>query len=144
MKKGIQLIIFAVLLVIVIFVWTSLGKPKRSKATEISPGSEGMTSQVQGASFWGNKSVKKRKVSEFKLWGRSPFNLPRGVNTLSGLNLMGIIWDDISPQAIINDTVVGISDSIEGSKVIDIKRDRVILSDGKSTVELRLWEEKEE
>ena len=143
MKKSTQLIILAVLLVVVIFVWSSLGKARRTTKAAVYEAGIESTKDASGFSFWGKKSLKKRKSSEFKEWGRNPFLLSERVMALSGFNLMGILWDEASPTAIINDTVVGINDSIEGSRVVDIKKDRVILTDGKNTVELRLWEEKE-
>jgi hypothetical protein len=147
MKKNIQIIALVVLAVIMVLVWSvSLKKVKRARGTNKYQAA--LTSQEisggQDFPFWGKKSAKKKPKSAFGQWGRNPFTLAKGVTALSGVNLMGILWDSKSPQAIINDAVVGINDTIEGNKVLDIQRDRVIIYNGKETLELRLWEENQQ
>ncbi len=72
-------------------------------------------------------------------WGRSPFALVAGTERgASGFNLTGILWDPKTPQAIINDTVVGVGDRISGQTVIAIESDKVILNDGIQSHELRM------
>lgn len=41
------------------------------------------------------------------------------------LEISGIVWNTKNPQAIINDQVVVIGDTIENSKVVDIRKDGV-------------------
>ena len=52
--------------------------------------------------------------------------------------LTGILWDKDNPLAIIDDNVVKIGERVGNKTVIDIKRDRVILSDGETPSEVRL------
>jgi len=54
------------------------------------------------------------------------------------LRLTGILWDPSDPKAIIDDYVYGLGDDLEGAKIIEIRHDRVILSDGTNNFELRL------
>jgi Tfp pilus assembly PilM family ATPase len=54
--------------------------------------------------------------------------------------LTGIFWEEKNPLAIINGKVVGLGQPVADKKVVGIKRDRVILSDGQSTVEIKLKE----
>jgi len=56
----------------------------------------------------------------------------------SGIYLNGILWDETSPLAIINDEVVKIGDRVGEYAVVKIKKDSVILSNGSSELELRL------
>ncbi len=47
-------------------------------------------------------------------WGRCPF-CAKGYSAaqeVSGLALSGIVWDPVSPQAIVNDAIVGVGDRI--------------------------------
>jgi len=59
----------------------------------------------------------------------------------TGLN--GILWDSRQPLAIINNKVVKKGDKIAGNVVVNIKEDRVILSDGSNLFELRIEKEEE-
>lgn len=43
------------------------------------------------------------------------------------LNLNGLVWGGSKPQAIINNTVVGKGDKIQGVEVVDIKKDGIVL-----------------
>ena len=81
--------------------------------------------------------------SDYPSWGRSPF-LPKGASTSTGgkLILDGIAWDKKSPRAVINDRIVEVGDEIGGMSVVEIKKDRVILNDGKTNIELRLGRRK--
>ncbi|MFC1646610.1 hypothetical protein ACFL2Y_05500 [Candidatus Omnitrophota bacterium] len=81
-------------------------------------------------------AARRVKRSDYDSWGRSPFTLKKVVDKTIRLN--GIVWDEHIPKAIINDYIVGIGDTIGENTVVDIKQDRVILSDGTRTFELRL------
>ena len=76
------------------------------------------------------------KKTKFTKWARDPFLLKGTASSASGLT--GIIWDEKSPKALIDDDIVGIGDKWGGNTVIDIKQDRVILNDGTKDFELRL------
>ncbi len=56
----------------------------------------------------------------------------------SGVDLTGILWDKDKPLAIIDGAVVKKGARIGNKTIIDIKRDRVILSDGAVLSELKL------
>jgi len=73
--------------------------------------------------------------------GRDPFVYRPMITrqeTGSGFRITGILWDENSPQAIINGKVVSIGDKVGANMVIDIKQDGVILNDGFSDFELKL------
>jgi len=65
---------------------------------------------------------------------KDPFAPPKinvvedtGADVLSVIRLEGIIWDEDSPIAVINGKVVGVSDEVNGAKIIQIKQNEVIL-----------------
>ncbi|MFA6217741.1 MAG: hypothetical protein WDL87_08855 [Candidatus Omnitrophota bacterium] len=78
-----------------------------------------------------DRRAKKTGFSSFK---RNIFSFNSG--GLSGLT--GIIWDEKSPRAIIDDVVVGIGERVGGNTVVEIQKDMVILNDGATNSELRL------
>jgi len=70
-------------------------------------------------------------------WSRDPF-LRGGGQVSTGLNLSGIIWDHVRPMAMINGTPVTVGEEVEGFRVVDIQSDRVTLTDGTTTHQLRV------
>ena len=84
------------------------------------------------------KRVAKRTT--FDSWGRDPFSIRSSVSgrTSSGFNLGGIIWLAEGWKAIVDDAIIKIGDTIGGKKVVDIKKDKVILNDGTKNSELKL------
>lgn len=81
--------------------------------------------------------------STFAFWGRSPF-LPKesAIESSTVLVLNGIAWDEKTPQAIINDRIVGVGDEISGKRVVAIHPVSVVLNDGFEDFELKLGHEK--
>lgn len=79
------------------------------------------------------------KKTEYVFWKRNPFSpFKVSVRTRSVLELNGIMWDVKKPQAIINNRIVEIGDSVAGNTVVDIGEDKVILNNGLDDFELRL------
>lgn len=79
------------------------------------------------------------KRSDYITWGRNPFApVEASVRVVTKLTLNGIMWDEERPLAIINDNVVGIGGKVGENRVVDIKKDSVILNDGTGNFELRL------
>ncbi|MEA3560717.1 MAG: hypothetical protein U9R31_02995 [Candidatus Omnitrophota bacterium] len=142
MVKNKKLIILAVLLVVVIFVWV--------RAFVSSPGKKQDRTAVGTAdSSSGNKisedfliqEVPERVWAEsaYPSWDRDPFILPKTPVDISvELKLNGIMWGRDNPLAIINGKVLKTMDKIGTNTVIDIKQDRVILSDDNREFELKL------
>lgn len=80
-------------------------------------------------------------------WGESPFLSGRNASSGDGgtvgspsgerrYELNGILWDPQRPSAIINNQVVSVGDRLRGWQVMEIRKDRVVLSDGATTREL--------
>ncbi len=139
MGKNIRIIVLVFLVVIMFFVWNSFFKKLRrvkrySKAATVYKEED----VSRTFTFWANKEIKKRSYSKFKEEGRNPFTLAKGITAMKGLDLMGILWDVESPQAIINGEIVGVGDMIKGNEVIAILKDRVILKNDEKKFELEL------
>lgn len=83
------------------------------------------------------------KKSQFGSWGRNPF-VPEGttMQAAARLFLNGIVWDEKSPQAIINDRIVRVGDSVGDRQVVAIGQTSVILKEGDQELELRLGQGK--
>ena len=75
--------------------------------------------------------------TDFVSWDRNPFS-PAPLKPSGELTLNGISWDKDHPVAIINGAIRGIGDKVGGKRIVDIKEDRVILTDGTHDSELRL------
>ncbi|MBI3318819.1 MAG: hypothetical protein HYZ90_06755 [Candidatus Omnitrophica bacterium] len=75
-------------------------------------------------------------------WGGNPFDLERRtvappVSPVGGEEpshvASGILWDPKSPSAIVDNRVVSAGDSVGRWQVVEIQKDKVVLSDGVST-----------
>ncbi len=85
--------------------------------------------------------LKKQEEESAKLeLKRDPFTaapiVPRQKSP-SAPRLNGILWGKASPMAIVDNIVVKIGDRVGNKVVVDIKQDKVILSDGAERIELR-------
>ena len=86
------------------------------------------------------------KPSEAQAWGESPFLAERGGpkpavtgEAASGepvFVLKGILWDARSPSAIVNDHVVSPGDRLGRWHVVEIQKNKVVLSDDTTTQEI--------
>ena len=98
-----------------------------------------------GAPLFDNlKNKKNKKRTAYKDWGKNPFSVSKAaiasVAGPQGTRLGGIIYDANDVCALINDELVHKGDSVDGKKVVEIHRDRVVLNDGIKDIELRLEE----
>lgn len=82
------------------------------------------------------RNPRRAKRTKFTTWSRNPFLQKRDSGGSSGLT--GILWDEKTPKAIINEAVVSIGNKIGEITVIDIKKDHVILNDGTKDYEVKL------
>ncbi len=81
-----------------------------------------------------------RLKSSYSSWARNPF-IPGDLADTSGrLIVKGIVWgdDEVGTFAIINDKIVKKGDEIGGKRVVEIKKDKVIINDGQNNFELKL------
>lgn len=132
-KKRIEIIITSGLILIFILVLMKNVKVFKKKPSSI------MQAEQQSL----DRQEMPKQQEEKLEWGRDPFSGKVYYSgTVSGdtgeLSLNGIIWDEKSPVAMINDRIVKVGDRVGVNTIIDIKKDRVILSNGIKTFELRL------
>jgi len=78
-----------------------------------------------------------RERAKLLAWGRDPF-LRGSIDSMSGLNLSGIIWDKASPVALINGMPLTVGEEIDGFRIVEILPDRVTITDGTTTHHLRI------
>ena len=84
--------------------------------------------------------VKSSPESEFKDWGRDPFNQTAIAPSpeVDPFPLKGIFWDEDRPSALIGETVVYVGDRINNFTVTNIQPDMVVISDGHKVIKLQL------
>jgi len=80
-------------------------------------------------------------------WGENPFLGDRAGRAASapaalpasaeGYVLNGILWDAQAPSAVVNGRLVTVGDVLDGWEVTEIRKDRVILSNGSVTRTLK-------
>ena len=71
-------------------------------------------------------------------WARDPFVRGGSLGHMSGLSLTGIMWDSAQPIAIINGQMMRVGDGLEGYRIEAITQDRVSVTDGTETFQLRI------
>jgi hypothetical protein len=147
-KDLIQLGITGVLVVVLILAMSNASKKaqlRKSKNALTKPVSlsavavNQVKSQPDSGNLY-NSLEQQAKSIELK---RDPFTAAPIVSEKilqAGVDLTGILWDKDKPLAIIDGNIVKKGANIGSKTVIDIKKDRVILSDGKELTELRLEE----
>lgn len=79
---------------------------------------------------------RKQARTSFLSWERNPFIPVK--DAAESLILEGIIWNEQVPKAIISGEIVAVGDFVEGSKIIAIEKDKVILGEGEKQFELNL------
>ena len=77
-----------------------------------------------------------RELNARLSWARDPFLSGAAGGQAIGFTLSGILWDTDTPMAIINGQMLRPGEEFEGYEVIEIKPDRVSISDGTETFQL--------
>jgi hypothetical protein len=138
-KDKIQITVTGALVIVLVFV---VGNGFRKRPAKSSPVAVPKYPQVtppasiqaqSPATFL--KLKEEARTLEFK---RDPFLKQAAVSSVrGGPSLSGIAWDEEDPTAIINGRIARRGDNVDGYVVVDIKKDRVILSDGTQDLELK-------
>lgn len=85
------------------------------------------------------ETVKERKTSSYKDWGRDPFAVGSAAAELSGdLVLTGILWEEGKPYCIINGRIAKVGHEIAGCKILKIEKDNVTVRVGDEIRVLRI------
>lgn len=103
------------------------GSPEAVTTQSTKPGASNLLAPLE-------RSARK---SSYLGWGRNPFSLSE-VATVEKPVLNGIVWDQKSPQAIINNQILQKGDRIGRFTITDIQSTSVILTDDTHILELRL------
>lgn len=76
-------------------------------------------------------------------WSREQINFfksqtPREAsNSIAGLTLTGILWDDKKPLAVINNAIVGKGDTINDTTILEVRRELVTIE--QAGIRYTLW-----
>ena len=130
-KNKRNLVVLGAVLLVVIWAWSPGTARKKGNHTSFPepPASD---------------NIPRRVKSSFAEWGRNPFMLPGELSeSLRGLMLDGIVWDDEKPYAIINNRVLGIGDAIGKSRITAITETAVTLEEDGNAFSIQLRNEKE-
>lgn len=141
-----QKIILAILGVTMVVVWTRALRAPSGRPSSPQPGA-GVPEVAALLPEEPPQAVP--AAAEFPAgWKDNPFLIERsaaptgdlsgGVRTPADAVLTGILWDPNRPSAVVNNRVVGVGDSVGPWTVAEIRRDRVILSDGTRTKTLEV------
>lgn len=141
-KDLIELGVTGILVVVMIFAFGNAVKKSRSrnirpKVVDLAGATLTPADKIDSRSLY-NLLEQEAKSIELK---RDPFTAVPIIsekNMQSGFALTGILWDKIKPLAIIDGEVIKKGTRLGNKVVVDIKRDRVILSDGQDLFEIRL------
>jgi hypothetical protein len=141
-KEIIQLSITGILIIILFFVVAHNIKGKKQTKSVIKKELSAKTVASQEASkAKGLYSRLDEEVLNIELkrdpFFEAPFTASQE-DSSSDLYLNGIAWDENYPAAIINNMIVRIGSRIGGKTVMDIKKDKVILDDGRHHFEMTI------
>src|SRR3989338_2809372 len=134
-KDKIQLGITGVLvIVLVVFLIRAFEKGKRPAPVKVKEFVADQSVKEPGLYTRLEQEIKKM---DFK---RDPFSRQSfsDLEESQDLHLSGILWDEVNPTAIINDEIVAVGSRIQGGRVVDIRKDKVILEEGDYHIELVL------
>ena len=127
-------IIAGILLGLVILVWIR-GLMIHPKHSQLAPST--VNTEATPAVVPSNRTPS--EISRFSDWGGNPFEVERHPlrDTSSSSNptrflVSGILWDPKTPSAIINNQVVNVGDWLGQWRVLEIQKDKIILSDGRT------------
>ena len=143
-KEQIQIVITGILIVVMIFAFGNAAKVtrqqnlKKVKPVAAAASVRGAPSRdIESSNLYDTLETISSRI-ELK---RDPFTAAPIVpdkGLASEVILTGILWDPHKPLAIINGNIVKKGERSGDKTVVDIRRDRIILSDGESLSELKL------
>ena len=87
--------------------------------------------------------IRKERVALWdREWARDPFVPQKALATIVkavNLTLKGILWDEKTPKAIVNEKTLVIGDTIYGYTVMEIKPRSIVLKTGEKNIELHVF-----
>jgi hypothetical protein len=136
-KETIQIIITGILIVVLIALIIYNVQRKRSVQPSLVTLPVAGDAETTGSSGIQNSFMALEEEAKKLSLKRDPFAASMDEST-GELYLNGIAWDEQIPRAIINNEILEVGGQIQGSTIIEIKEDRVILNNGKDNMELKL------
>lgn len=140
-KKPIIFLIFSLVGVLLLFlVFKAFFQSQKKQTPTKKPFLSVRPKETKGAPSHSGKTEGARLKSSYSSWGRNPFTPGDLADNSGRLIIKGIVWGDDKADtfAIINDKIVKIGDEIGGKRVVEIKKDKVIINDGQNNFELKL------
>lgn len=145
-KELVELSVTGILVVIMLFALGNAVKSRSGHARSVLPAAAGgpkamptaQADQKINSKDLYNLLEKHAQSIELK---RDPFTAAPIIikkETQSGIELTGILWDKEKPLAVIDGKIVKEGQRVGDKTVMEIKQDRVILSDGEFFSEVRL------
>ena len=135
-KEKIQLgvvVLLAVILLVLSIVTFSKKKPSQEILDQPAPKDDALVTPTGiKKSYQEFKDLSKKNNLK-----RDPFS-GLAIAIDQGPHLNGILWDPQNPTAVMSGQVVKIGSQLQKWKVIEIRKDRVILNDGTINLELML------
>ena len=89
-----------------------------------------------------DRIIEEREALWDREWGRDPFvpqQMMGGLMKAVNLTLNGVLWDEKTPKAIVNEKTLLTGDTIYGYTVMEIRPRSVVLKTGEKMIELRIF-----
>ena len=150
-KEKKQWVITSVLILIFAYSFTTNVLFRKKNVQPVSPAVSNTASLAQTMSedllFVTNLRDKDKQYQEQlkvwdKEWGRDPFEIQAALSSVIkavNLTLGGVLWDEKTPKAIVNEKILMVGDTLYGYTVIEIKPRSVILKTGEKNIELSVF-----
>ncbi len=140
-KQKRQLIITSFLVLVLIFAWAKAFQvmKKKSQAKNSQAAISPVNYQQAVYSQPDTETQESQEGQDLK-WLRCPFSgkVYAGPAKVMDLELNGLLWDEQDPKAVINSKVFSRQEQVGQYTIIEIEKDRVVLSDGFKEFELKM------
>ncbi len=143
-----QLIITAGLILVMVVAWANtfklIANRKKTKKAPVAisaPAAASDSNKAPSAPIKKPVIIQRVEDEEDLSWGRCPFSgkVYYGESKALDLKLSGVLWDQDNPQAIINGEILEVGQRIGKFTIIEIHSEGVIISDGTSKFELKIY-----
>ena len=142
LEKAITIVLVTVFILVALKIFPSIKKDKIKQAFLNKDNAEkNELSDVKG--LLEEKLIRSKLESGKIGWERNPFSRNKVLASYGAgsLILTGIIWDEKNPNAIIGNEIVKEGDVIDKYTIVEINKDKVVISSDEGQETLRIWEE---
>ena len=125
MEKYRKIIFVGIVLLALFWMWEIAARKRETRFLPPNPAATG--------------GISEKVRTSYADWGRNPFMLSGELSeSVRGLMLDGIVWDEEKPYAIINNQVLGIGSQIGRSRITQITKEAVFLEEDGNPFSIRL------